>query len=412
MKVLGLITEYNPFHYGHQHHLEFSKKKLNATHTVAIMSGSFVQRGEPSIIDKWTKTKMAIDQGVDLVIELPFVYAVQSAELFALGAVKILDSMKIVDYISFGSETGDINPLQNIADILIEEPMIFKETLRENLNQGLSFSVSRSKAVAAAYQLFFPRDNVSIPSILKMSNNILGIEYLKALKNLNASITPYTISRLGHHYNDLMIDDRIASASGIRNKIHTDGIASIQHLVPKSTYAHLFHFHRKYGDFNDIERYSTIVDYLLLTKTTTELKKIFDMADGLENRFIQYNHHANDIHDLIQGVSTKRYPKTRIQRILMHLLMELNKQDIETIYRKPNEYIRVLGSNNKGLEILKQIKKKSTVHVISKFADYKYIENEHIDLMLAYEKRATDLYFFGIKQKAYHMDYLISPYIK
>src|SRR5699024_6677867 len=167
MKVLGFITEYNPFHFGHKHHLEFSKNKLNATHTIAIMSGSFVQRGEPSIVDKWTKAKMAIDNGVDLVIELPFIYAIQTAELFALGSMKILDALNIIDCISFGSESGDIQILQRIANILLTEPPIFKETLRAHLNRGQSFSVSRSKAVEASYHLFFSTNDQSIQHILK-----------------------------------------------------------------------------------------------------------------------------------------------------------------------------------------------------------------------------------------------------
>lgn len=412
MKVLGLITEYNPFHFGHKYHLESSKKALNTTHTVAVMSGSFVQRGQPSIVDKWTKAKMAIDNGVDLVIELPFVYAVQSAELFALGAVKVLDSIKIVDYISFGSESGDLSPLQNLADILLEEPRVFKESLRDCLSKGLSFSASRSKAVETAYNTLFSTNNDSIASILKKSNNILGIEYLKAIKRLNSNISPYTIPRLGHDYNDTTIDDKISSATGIRNKFFQDGISSIKDLLPHSSYHHLSNFHKEYGDFNTMERYSRILDYLLLTKPLDDLKDIFDMEDGLENRFVKYNQKTNGIDDLIQGVSTKRYPKTRIQRILIHLLLDLNRADINNIYDQENSYIRILGSNHRGLDLLKQIKKISNIHIISKFADYKYIKNDNINLILDYEKKATDLFFYGINSKKYNMDYLISPYIK
>lgn len=411
MKVLGLITEYNPFHLGHKHHLETSKKELNTTHTVAVMSSSFVQRGEPSLVDKWTKAKMAIDNGVDLVIELPFVYATQSAELFALGAVKILDSMKIVDYISFGSEAGDIKPLKNISDILVKEPSIFKETLRDNLDKGFSFSVSRSKAVEAAYSSY-GNDNTTVADILKSSNNILGIEYIKAIKNLNSNIIPYTISRLGHNYNDTSIDQKIASATGIRNKIRKDGIASIQNLVPIPSYNHLLTFYEKYKDFNELGKYSKVIDYLLIAKPIKDLKNIFDMEQGLENRFIKHNHETNHIDDLIHSVSTKRYPKTRIQRILIHLLTGLNQHDIKRIYDEPSQYIRVLGSNQRGLELLKEVKKTSDIHIISKFADYKNINNDNIYYILNYEIKATDLFFFGINRKEYNMDYLISPYIK
>lgn len=412
MKVLGLITEYNPFHFGHKHHLEASKKALKATHTLAIMSGSFVQRGEPSIVDKWTKARMAIDNGIDLVIELPFVYAVQSAELFALGAIKVLDSLNLVDYISFGSEVGDLTPLQKLADILLEEPKVFKETLRDCLNEGLSFSVSRSRALESVYSSLFPTYNDSISSIVKKSNNILGIEYLKAIKKLNSNIRPYTISRIGHDYNDTTIDHRISSATGIRKKIHEDGIDSIESLVPKPTFYHLSNFYKEYGELNSLKSYSRIVDYLLITKSVRDFKNIFDMEDGLENRFVKYNEKTNGIIDLIQGVSTKRYPKTRIQRILIHLLLGLTRPHIENIYSQENSYIRVLGSNHRGLELLKQIKKNSNIHILSKFADYKYLNNENINLILDYEKKASDLFFYGINSKKYNMDYLISPYIK
>ena len=147
MTILGLITEYNPFHYGHKFHLEESKKKTKADYSIAIMSGAFLQRGEPSFIDKWTKAKIAIDNGVDLVIELPFIFSSQSAELFAYGGIKLMDSLNIVDYISFGSELGEIEPLQEIASVLLDEPKYYQNQLKYHLSLGLSFSKSRSNAI-------------------------------------------------------------------------------------------------------------------------------------------------------------------------------------------------------------------------------------------------------------------------
>ena len=187
MKVVGFITEYNPFHYGHKYHLEQSINITGATHSLAIMSSSFVQRGEPSIVDKWTKAKIAIENGVDLVIELPFIYAAQSAELFALGGIKIMEALKIVDYISFGSEVGNLEPLQYVADILIDEPSEFKINLKNYLNLGMSFPSARSLAIKD-YLSQNSSLNHDYESILKQSNNILAIEYLKALKRLNSSI--------------------------------------------------------------------------------------------------------------------------------------------------------------------------------------------------------------------------------
>lgn len=412
MKILGLITEYNPFHFGHKYHLESSKKELNTSHTLAVMSGSFVQRGEPSLVDKWTKARMAIDNGVDLVIELPSIYSLQSAELFALGSMKILDSTKVVDFISFGSESGDIRPLERIAEILLDEPAIFKESLKKSLNLGNSFSVSRSKAVETTYRELYHSRDEDVTDIIKKSNNILGIEYLKAIKTLKSSIKPYTIERLGHSYNDTQIDSKIASATGIRKKVHDDGIHSIRELVPEATYLHLVEFYKEYEKFNYLNRYNQIIDYILVNKSKDSLREIFDMEEGLENRLKKINESSHSIDELVHNTSTKRYPKTRIQRILMHLLFDFKKSEIKDIFKAPNDYIRVLASNQKGLEILKKIKDKSDIHIISKFADHKAIDNKNIDLILNYEKKGTDLFYLGIKRKEYNMDYLVSPYIK
>lgn len=412
MKVIGLITEYNPFHFGHKHHLEYSRKNLDATHTIGIISGSFVQRGQPSMVDKWTKSQMAIDNGVDLVIELPFVYAVESAELFALGALKILDSLNLVDYISFGSEVGNIEVLDKIADIVIKEPKVFKDTLTAHLNKGLSFPASRSKAISKSYREYYHSDDSPIENILKQSNNILGIEYLKAIKTLNSTIRPYTLKRLGQAYMDKDIKNNIASATGIRNASFKHGIDSIKKLLPQDSYIHLLNFYKKYGTFNSLEKYYNVINYLLISKPKEYLKEIMDMEDGLENRIVRVNENTNSIYDLIEQVSTKRYPRTRIQRILIHLLLGLDKKTIDEIYAKPNKYIRVLASNKKGLELLKYLKNNRDIHIISKYSDYKYLNDPDINLILEYEEKATDIFFFGINSNEFNMDFLNSPYIK
>ena len=411
MKVLGLVTEYNPFHFGHKHHLEYSKKALNSTHTLIVMSSSFVQRGEPAFLDKWTRAKMAIDNGVDLVLELPFVYAVQSAELFALGALRILDSLNIVDYISFGSEQGNIEELEMISEILLEEGPVFKETLTKNLKKGLSFSVSRSKAIQEAYKASFKEDGKVIERILKQSNNILGIEYLKAIKKLSSQIKPFTMQRLGDQYKDRTVEG-IASATGIRNTFFQDGINSIKGLVPQVSYEYLSAYYKEYGAFNSLDKYYDIINYLLITKSLDELKNIFDMENGLENRMVRVNQETSNIYDFIKRVSTKRYPKTRIQRILLHLLIGLDKNEIRKIYKNPNNYIRILASNKKGLEVIRLIKNSSNLHIINKFSDYKKLNNPDINTILKYEEKSTDLFFLGMDSNEYNMDYFNSPYIK
>lgn len=191
-KVLGIIAEYNPFHNGHLYHLEESKKISGASYTVAVMSGNFTERGNCAVIDKWSRTKMALKNGIDVVIELPLLYSISSAENFAEGAIKILDSLKVVDYLSFGSETSDIKLLDKIADVLYHEPKEYKGILSHELSKGLSFPKARENAL-----MIYLNDIQKFSNVLSSPNNILGIEYLKAMKKLNCSFCPICIPRIG-----------------------------------------------------------------------------------------------------------------------------------------------------------------------------------------------------------------------
>lgn len=413
MKVVGFVTEYNPFHYGHKFHLENSIALTGATHSVSIMSSSFVQRGEPALMDKWSRAKMAVDNGVDLVIELPFIYSVQSAELFAYGAVNILNSLNTVDCLAFGSELGEIEPLNIIADILNEEPKKYKESLKNYLDKGLSFSASRSLAIEE-YSANIEIGFLAFGDILKQSNNILGIEYIKALKKLNSTITPYAINRQGNKYNDRIITTEFASATGIRNKLQTEGVQSVKSLMPHESYKILDEFYKEYNDFNYLENYNNFFSYIFRSWSKAEMSGIMDMEDGLENRIIDKSSLSFDINSIVDNISTKRYPKTRIKRILIHMLSNLYKDTIESAYAAPPSYIRILASNKKGLEILNKIKLQSVISIITKFADYKYLNNENINLMLDYEKKATDLFYLGLNSNKpiVNMDYLKSPYIR
>lgn len=412
MKVVGFITEYNPFHYGHKYHLDKSLQLTRATHSIAVMSSSFVQRGEPSIVDKWTKAKIAIENGVDLVIELPFVYSTQSAEFFALGGVKVLDSLNIVDYIAFGSEIGNLEPLTQIADLLLKETDGFKNSLKKNLDLGMSFPAARSLAIE--YSLKFKGLNsFDYGSILKQSNNILAIEYLKALKKIGSSINPIPITRQGSDYKEETIRETFASATAIRKSILANGIQSIKNLVPDKTYELLQEFYYNHNNFNHLENYYSVIKYLLLTTHRDDLKEILDMENGLENRIVEQSLHSINMEELIGNSSTKRYPKTRIQRILTHLLNNIFGSTIQDIYSKEVPYIRFLGANQKGLELLSLIKEKSNIPILTKFSHHENIKNDIVDQFIYYEKNATDLYYFGLNMKnPKNMDYKTSPYIK
>lgn len=414
MSVVGFIAEYNPFHYGHKYHLTQSKEQTNSDFSLAIMSGSFLQRGEPSFIDKWTKAKMAVDNGVDLVIELPLIFSSQSAELFAYGGIKLMDSLKIVDYLSFGSESGELSPLKNIAEILSNEPEDYKQLLKYNLNKGLSYSVSRSNALEEYIKVIQPNNPYNYKEILKQSNNILGIEYLKSLIKVDSKIRPIAIKRMGSNYNDLTLSKGFASATAIRNEIKTNGLISSKNLVPIETYKRLEEYVYKYGNFNTLESYSQILIYLLRTIEKDNLRKLMDIETGLENRIIECSYKDNNISKVIDNILTKRYPRTRIQRLMIHLLHQLDEYKFKELYDNYPSYIRVLGANQKGLILLNRIKKNSTLPVITKFADYKKYKDVFLEKTLELDKRSTDIFFLGINNPnpLSNMDYFTSPYIK
>lgn len=227
--VLGIVSEYNPFHNGHILHFKKSLELTKADFTIAIMTGNFAQRGEPALTDKWSKTEMALRQGIDLVIELPTIYSISSAENFATGSIKILNSLGIIDYLSFGSEIGQIKPLNDVASILAKEPKEFSNILKSQLKSGLSYP----KAREIAMQVYFGNSPIYMEA-LQNPNNILGVEYLKALKKTNSSITPVTVKREYSEYNSSKIKNGITSASGIRDMLQND--KNIHQVVPYETY--------------------------------------------------------------------------------------------------------------------------------------------------------------------------------
>ena len=231
--VLGIICEYNPFHNGHLYHLNASKKMTNSDYSIAILSGNFTQRGEPSIVDKWAKTKMAIESGIDLVIELPTLYSISSAEYFAFGSIRLLEMLGIVDFVSFGSECEDISVLNDIANVLCEEPKEYKTLLSHELAKGVSFPKARETAL-----MMYLNNVRRFANVLSSPNNILGIEYLKALKRLNSHMKPITIKRTsaGHNENKIRANSKIASGTAIRNLCQSSDISLLQNVMPQSSF--------------------------------------------------------------------------------------------------------------------------------------------------------------------------------
>lgn len=416
MDIVGLIVEYNPFHNGHLHHLLESKKITNSNYSVAVMSGNFLQRGEPALLDKWSRAKMAVDSGVDLVLELPFVYASSSAEFFSTGAVKLLDSLNIIDSLCFGSEVGDMKVLEDIASILVDEPMMFKHYLKEYLDLGKSFPRARSLALTQFFKDCDYKDFNLLESILSSPNNILAIEYMKSLKKIKSKITPFTISRTSSNYHDKHISGSICSATSIREDFFkSKTLENIKNVVPNSTYEYMNHFLRKNNTFNDLSNFTDILLYLFRVINYDKINFVSGIEEGLENRILKAFNNSNDLELILKEISTKRYTMTRIKRILIHTLMGLDKNTFYRLNTVGPRYIRVLASNKNGLDILSKIKTSSSLPIITKYSNHQKLNDSLLHEMIHFDKKATDLYFTGISKfkesSNMNLDFFTSPYI-
>lgn len=411
MKVLGIVVEYNPFHNGHIYHIEQSKAVTGCDAVVCVMSGNFIQRGEPALINKFARTEIAILNGVDLVIELPLPFAMSSAESFGFGAVKILDSIGIVDCLSFGSEQGDIDSLKCISDILANEPLEYKEELKKQLSLGLSFPVCRQNAINRYLQTHSTEfDTVNLSTLLETSNNILGIEYLKSITRLKSAIKPYTIKRIANNYNSPDLTGAISSATAIRNSIKTMSLQEqITSLESKSAQALpqdsklIIEKELKEGRGpNSINKFESILLAFLRNTSVEKLREVPGISEGLEYRIKNASEISGNIEELLSNICTKRYTQTRIQRILMSLLVGITKSDQDSFmqYGGP-QYARILGFNKVGRELLSKMKKCSSLPIITKASDYQSSCNRLLTRMLEIEAKSTDMYVLGYKNPAF-----------
>lgn len=395
-KVLGIIAEYNPFHNGHLLHLEKSKKICGAQYSVCIMSGNFVQRGNTSIVNKWAKAEMALKSGVDLVLELPTVYSISSAENFAEGAIKLLNSLKIVDTVSFGSENSDINVLNRISSILQEEPKQYLELLNSELKKGLSFPKARENAI-----LLYLNDEKYL-NILNQPNNTLAIEYLKALKKYKSHISPISVKREKVFYNSNCVVDEYASATAIRNMIIHEQFNDIRKVVPTSSYNLLMDEIEKGHLVIDISKFEKEILYAIRRLSADDIKNIPEVTEGLENAIKNASNSCNNLSELINIVKSKRYTQTRIQRILLYILLNITKKDMY-LSRKNIPYARILGYSPQGKELISEIyranPKITLITSVKNFLDssnnktYKYMLNKDIlatnIYTLAYNNNST-----------------------
>lgn len=390
-KILGIVAEYNPFHNGHLYHINESKKITESTYTIAIMSGNFTQRGDTAFINKWSRAEIALKNGIDLIIELPVVYATSSAENFADGAIKILNSMNIIDYISFGAETASIPHLNKIADILYEEPKKYKNYLAEELQKGLSYPKAREQAL-----LLYFNNNKEYYNIISSPNNILGIEYLKALKKYNSNIEPIAIPRIKTGHNDLNYSNNIASSTSIRNIIKNQKFDIAKKLMPMSSFLNIMENIEIGHVVSGLSVFEREIIYKLRNMSTSEIALLPDVTEGLEFLIKKAANSCNSITKFMSIVKSKRYTSTRIQRILLYVLLDILKKDID-LSKSIHPYIRVLGFNERGKFLISQISKVNPnlniITSVKKFVDMN--SNNNLKNMLNMDIRSTDVYTLG-----------------
>ena len=409
--VLGIVAEYNPFHNGHLHHLIESKKLTNSDYTISVMSGNFTQRGDISIIDKWSRAQMAIENGVDLVIELPTIYAISSAENFASGAIKLLDSLGIVDFVSFGSECNNISILSEVTDVLTNEPPEYKTLLTHELSRGVSFPKARERAL-----MMYLNDIRKYANILSSSNNILGIEYLKALDKQNSKIQPITIKREGSAYNDdsIPLNSKFASATSIRNLCQSHDISILQNFMPENSFNILQDCLENGHLVKNISEFDKLIIFTLRQMSTDEIANLPDVSEGLEFAIKSAVNQCNSTAELLSIINTKRYTQTRLKRIFLYALLGITKKDMQ-ISKSIKPYIRILGFNDKGRELISEIskhnRKLTIISSVKKFMDGN--SNKNLKLMLEKDIWATNVYTLGYEYDSIgNLDYTHNLVIK
>lgn len=393
MKIAGIVAEYNPFHTGHAHLIDRTRapeEGCGATHIVAVMSGNFVQRGEPAVLPKAARVRSALAGGVDLVLELPLPWALSSAEGFAYGAVSLLHSLGCVDALSFGSECGDLALLEQAADAL-EHPRFFS-LLAYHLEGGIPFPQARQRAVAELR-------NEQVAALFAEANNTLGIEYIKALRQLASPMQPFTVRRLGAGHDARLPVGDMASASFLREAIRADRLMAALAYMPAACADILSQTARDGHLPAQISRIERALLARLRTMSVQEMAQLPDVTEGLENRLYRAAREAESYEQLLEQVKTKRYPLTRIQRLVWSAFLGVQETDSRERYpdglawRQP-PYVRVLGANDKGLDILR-LAKKSSAFLFSRSAQADQLDPWG-QRIWALENRAADLYALAL----------------
>lgn len=373
MHIAGIVAEYNPFHNGHKYHLE-ATKNMGATHTVAVMSGNFVQRAEPAIVNKFDRARIAASMGVDLVLELPLAFSTAVSERFAYGAISMLDALGVVNTLSFGSESGDISQLNQTVEALQDARVIRR--IKQLTEVGESYPSAQEKAL----EVFYPELSVVVTG----ANNILAIDYIKALKKLNSNIEPFTIERYGAKHDSDEISYSIASASRIRDIVRQRG--GFASLVPHECELMLLDAIVSSRVSGSLERIESAILFKLRGMTNEQMNLVPDAATGLGDRLYKAVQSAASIEELYEMTKTKRYTMSRIRRVVLNAFLDIIEKDYVTI-----PYIRILAIGPNGSDILRAMKRKCNLKVSGSITEITALRGIAAETILK-EVRSTDIY--------------------
>lgn len=394
MKITGFITEYNPFHNGHLYHMEQAKQLTGADYTVALMSGSHVQRGEPAVFDKYTRTKMALSAGVDLVLELPAAFSTASAMEFASYGISLFTALGAVDSVVFGSECGSLAPLQAAAELLSEETPEFRSALQQYIKSGMTYPQARAAAL----------DGQELEALLSSPNNILGIEYLRAAQRLKSHLSFYTVRREGSHYHEncILADSSFPSASALRQELKKEAALSASSstiqtaksfsgLIPDSCLPLLKDEIPVFAD-----DYSLLLQDQILRLQAVKNEEMPDIADFSPEflaRLKKSGPWPASYTERVQNLKSRQFTYTRISRALLHLLLDIHTRDIEQWKAEGYApYARILGFRRESALLLKELKKHSSIPFINKTADAPKCLSASALRMLEQEIRVSHLY--------------------
>ncbi|CUH95601.1 hypothetical protein P22_1675 [Propionispora sp. 2/2-37] len=411
MQAVGIIAEYNPFHSGHQWHIGKAKEISGCPFAIVVMSGNFVQRGEPAIFDKWLRAEMAVSSGADLVIELPVVFSLRSAQYFAAGGIRLLKSLGLVSHVSFGTETDDLPRLKHLAEI-IDRPQT-GHLLRKLLKNGTTYAAALSRALQLVQN--------GTPYELKSPNDILAVEYLRSLRHFAPDMIPCPVKRQYAQYHDTKIHSPFASATAVRLAIleqPQNPDANLKTVLPKSSQMLI---HRAVTEGKGPVTLAGF-DSILLAKlrlfSLTQLEELPDITEGLHNKIAECALHALSLDDLLHQLKSRRYPRSRLQRILMHALIGTNKQLLSDFDTTGPLYARILAFNHNGRQMLKSLSSCTAIPLVTKTTHFLNSKQRSrgplspLQNMLAIDTYASDIYPLAMPNRKWWFggrDFCVSP---